>query len=192
MPIPSNALHFSGPIAGSSLTRAPGSVPWEKPPMYTTVDDAMKFFVQQFQNPMMVHSFLATIEAGAPLDVTIYTILSHGFAEGKWTPSLMVMLIKPFTALCVMLLHRAKIKYIPSYSQKKGQLDNIFDLINQKKAQDKVTNMQVKNIVGTAKTATAPSATPMPATPAGGLMSPPTQTPQTPDQSQAQAPGATS
>lgn len=175
-PIDPSVAHLSGPIAGSSLTRAPGSVPWEKPPQYTSVDEVMHFFLEQFQDPKMVHHFLATMEAGAPLDITIYTILSHGFSEGKWTPSLMILLIKPLTALCMMLLHRANVKYIPSYSPKKGENDDLFAMVAKKKEKDKVTAAEAKKFICAAKTAVAPTAT-LPeqaaAVPQGGFMSPP-------------------
>jgi hypothetical protein len=173
MPIDPSVAHLSGPIAGSSLTRAPGSVPWEKPPQYTSVDDAMQFFVKAFQNPDNVHQFLATIEAGAPLDVTIYTILSHGFAEGKWTPSLMILLIKPLTMLLHVMLDRAKIKYIATYTPQKGKLDSLFDLVNQKKTQEKVTSQQVSQFVKVAKDQVAPTTPDIPAPASAGLMSPP-------------------
>lgn len=168
MALDPSSMHLSGPIPGQSLTVAPGSVPWEKPPMYTTVDQAMKFFLQSFQNEENVHEFLATMESGAPLDTVVYTILSHGFAEGKWTPSLMILLIKPVVTMLAAILKHAGIKYLPSYTPHKGKNDGVFAMLMQKKEKDKVTQEQIKTVMEDAKAKEA-----MPDT--GTLSTPPPQ-----------------
>lgn len=168
MNLPQDAQHLSGPIPGSSLTVAPGSVPWEQPSMFTKVDDAIQFILKQFQNKDTVHRFLATMEMGAPLDVVVWTVISHGFTEGKWTPSLGMLLVKPVTYLFLSLLKRAKIKYLVSYSPRKGQLDDLFAGIEMKKKQQKVSETQVKEFIDGAKVKEA-----TPTVPSNGLMSPP-------------------
>lgn len=173
MNMPQDAQHMSGPIPGSSLTVAPGSVPWEKPPMFTQVDDAVQFIIKQFQNKENVHRFLATMEMGAPLDTTVWTLIQHGFMDGKWTPSLGMLLIKPITYLLTAMLKRAKIKYLISYSPQKGQLDDLFAGLQQKKEKQKVSDTQVKQFMSDAKSQTAAP----PTMPTGGLMSPPQMQP---------------
>lgn len=143
---PANA-HFSGPIPGESLTRAPGSVPWERPPQYTKVDEVMHYFIQQFQNKDIVHNLLAVIEQGAPLDTVIHTILMHGFTEGKWTPALAIMLVHPLEALFRNMLKRAGIKYINSYTAHKGQNDSVFQAAIDKKDQDAVNTQRAKDFM---------------------------------------------
>lgn len=151
MPIDPSVAHLSGPIPGSSLTVAPGSVPWEKPPMFTQVDDAIQYILKQFQSKDVVHQFLATMEMGAPLDTVVWTTLQHGFMSGKWSPSLALLLIKPVTYLFTAMLKRAGVKYITTYSPKKGQLDDLFAGIQQKDKQAKVNSAKVKEFMIDAK-----------------------------------------
>lgn len=170
---PSN-MHLSGPIPGQSLTVDPGSVPWETPPKFTQVDDAIQFIIKQMQDPQHVHAFLATMEMGAPLDTVLGTLIQHGFAEGLWTPSLGAILMQPLAHMFVAMLKRAGIKYIPSYRPMKGQLDSLFGAVQKKSAQQKVTKEEFKKFQDQLKTS-SDAADAMNAPPSGGLMSPPTQ-----------------
>lgn len=173
-------MHIDGPIPGQSLTHAPGSVPWEHPPKFTDVNSAMQFLLKQLQDEETVHSFLASIEAGAPLDITVYTVLSHGFAEGLWTPSLMILLVKPLSTLLAAMLRHAGIKALASYTPQKGKLDNVFATIATKQQQAKVQTPKIKELMMQAKNMQLPSSnSPAVVSANKGFMSPPNPQPQT-------------
>ena len=40
---------FDAPIAGMSLTHELGARPWQKPSQYTTVDEAVQYYIEKFQ-----------------------------------------------------------------------------------------------------------------------------------------------
>ncbi len=156
MPLNPSQLGLSGPIPGESLTRAPGDAPWEKPPQYAQIDDAMNFIMKQFSDRAHCHGLLAVLEAGAPMDVIVSTILKHGFAEGKWTPSLAALLAKPLALLLHKLATQAGVKYIPSYKNPKNDLNQLLAMVESKKHKEKVTAEQVKKFQAAIKSGVSP------------------------------------
>ena len=46
---------LSAPIPGQSLTAEPGSRPWEKPAKYTTVEETLKFYIEDLSQPRRWH-----------------------------------------------------------------------------------------------------------------------------------------
>lgn len=91
-------MMFDAPIPGESLTRAPGSSPWEQPPQYTDLNEAAEdIFDKLIKNaPEVVFS----LEAGASAESIARTILFAGFTKGKFTPDL-AMLLAPITVAMV-------------------------------------------------------------------------------------------
>ena len=55
------------PIPGQSLTSELGGRPWQSPPQYATVDDAMDWYLERFDNEEVVQELMSVIESGIPL-----------------------------------------------------------------------------------------------------------------------------
>jgi hypothetical protein len=118
------AREMGAPIPGQSLTREPGASPWEKPPQFHDVDDAMEFLFTQITDVDHAHQVLALIEAGMPLTVIVGTILQGGFMEGKWTPDIAVLLTEPLTHLLIKMCNMYEIEY--EVGSKKSEFDTAF------------------------------------------------------------------
>lgn len=86
---------FDAPIPGESLTKAPGSQKWEKPPQFTNPEDALEFIYDNMMKPRNMEKLLALMDAGVPVEAIARTTLFAGFAEGKWTPSLVALMARP-------------------------------------------------------------------------------------------------
>lgn len=97
-------------IPGQSLTKNPGSYPWEKPPQYTNPEKALMSIIEATTSEKMAPRLVALMELGTPLTVLAKTILMTGFIEGKWTPDMMILLGEPVYMLLVRLAKEAKIK----------------------------------------------------------------------------------
>lgn len=174
-------MALSGPMPGENLTQPLGNRPWQKPPQYTTVDQVMHSVMQSFQDKETVHKLLASLEAGAPMDTLLRTILMHGFSEGKWTYHLGVLVAAPLGALLHRIAKQAGVKYIPSYKNPKKDTYAVYDMVAKKKAQDEITAQEVKKFQAGIKakdtnTKLSPQETvALSSPPSGGLMSPPSQ-----------------
>lgn len=131
------ARSMGGPIPGQSLTKEPGASPWEKPPQFHDPDEAMDFLFKQITEPTHAHKLLALIESGVTISSIVGTLLQGGFMEGKWTPDVAVLLIKPLTHLLIKLCDMHEIEY--EVGEKKEEIDNAFmqlvDTKNRKKDQ---------------------------------------------------------
>ena len=55
------------PIPGQSLTSELGGRPWQSPPQYATVDDAMDWYLERFDDEEVVEELMSVIESGIPL-----------------------------------------------------------------------------------------------------------------------------
>ena len=47
---------FDAPIAGQSLTAEVGSRPWQNPAQYSTLDDALDWYLDRFDNDEVITS----------------------------------------------------------------------------------------------------------------------------------------
>lgn len=104
---------FSAPIPGQSLTHAPKSMPYEKPPQFTTLKDAMNMLLNQLTEPQHLKQLLALMDAGMPIEAICRTLLFTGFAHGKWTPDLAMLMYKPLMLLLITMAHKAGKKDTP-------------------------------------------------------------------------------
>lgn len=104
---------FSGPIPGQSLTHEPRSMPYEKPPQFTKLSEAMNFLMDQLTQPVHLKKMLALMGAGMPIEAIARTILFSGFSLGKWSPDLGLLMYKPTMLSLISLAHRAGLKDTP-------------------------------------------------------------------------------
>jgi len=55
------------PIPGQSLTSELGGRPWQSPPQYATVDDAMDWYLERFDSQEVVDELMTILESGIPI-----------------------------------------------------------------------------------------------------------------------------
>jgi len=77
---------FNGPIPGESLTREPGNAPWEQPPQYPTVQEALAFYLDKLgEDDEMLEDTLFLLDQDFPLDLFVESLLLNGEMNGKHT-----------------------------------------------------------------------------------------------------------
>ena len=80
-----NAMFLSAPIPGMSLTTEPGSVPWEQPPQYVTLDDVASFYMEKLQNPEAIYELMGLLERGLPIVTIVNTLTKTSVMKGYHT-----------------------------------------------------------------------------------------------------------
>jgi hypothetical protein len=80
-----NSMFFTAPIPGQSLTVEPGSVPWEKPPQYVTIDDVASFYSDKMDNPEAIYELMDLLEKGIPILTIVNTIIKTSIMKGYHT-----------------------------------------------------------------------------------------------------------
>lgn len=104
---------FSGPIPGQSLTHAPKSMPYESPPQFAKLEDAMHWLMDTITDPPQLKQLLTLMDAGLPLEAIARTLLFSGFATGKWTPDVAILMYKPVMLTLITIAKKAGITDVP-------------------------------------------------------------------------------
>ena len=88
-----NVNAFNAPTPGESLTSSP-EMPhaWERPPEYTSEDEAMEAIYLQLTSDDSLMPVIEMIDEGIPLDEIVQVVLYRGYTQGKFNPDLMLML----------------------------------------------------------------------------------------------------
>ncbi len=104
---------FTFPIPGHSLTHEPKSMPWEKPPQFVQIDEAMNFLMHQLLEPQYLKQLLMVMNAGMSIEAITRTITFTGFATGKWTATLGMLIYKPLMLALISIAKRAGLTDTP-------------------------------------------------------------------------------
>lgn len=115
---------FSAPVPGESLTSTPRNMQFEQPPQFTDLEEATEFVWDQLNKRGNTLKLLAMLDKQVPVDGLVKTILFSGFASGKWTPDLAILMAKPIIAMIMAIGKGAGIKMRNKTEKKsKGQKD---------------------------------------------------------------------
>jgi len=85
--------NFDRHIPGQSLTSKLGQYPWQRPPQYNTVDDAMQFYAERIMNPMFRDQIAETMELGVPITSIANALQGNGVMMGKHTIDIGVLIL---------------------------------------------------------------------------------------------------
>jgi hypothetical protein len=97
---------------------------FEKPPQFTDLETATEFIWEQLNKRGSMLKLLAMLDKQVPVDGIVKTILFSGFASGKWTPDLAILMAKPIIAMVMAIGRGAGIKLRNKTEKKsKGQKD---------------------------------------------------------------------
>ena len=100
---------FDVPIPGSSLTKAPGSMPWQKAPKYTKLNDACNYIFGQITSEAKLRHLMTLMQHKVPLEAIARSIIMGGFSEGMWTPDLALQLGHPIMYMLAAIAKRANL-----------------------------------------------------------------------------------
>jgi hypothetical protein len=115
---------FDAPIPGESLTEDPRTQkPWERPPEYTNVDDAIKDIFMRITDEAVYSDLMEAIRGRTPLDMIAQTLLFKGYMNGKFTTDLMLILIEPTLYLLMLLAEHNKIYDYLVYAEEEEDLN---------------------------------------------------------------------
>lgn len=109
--IENNSPSLDRPIAGQSLTAEVGSRPWQQPPQYATVEEAIDFYIPKLVNPEFTESLLDVIETGIPLTTIANAMQSAGVMEGKHTIDVGLLIMPVLIETMAYLAEESGIEY---------------------------------------------------------------------------------
>lgn len=102
---------FDAPIPGMSLTHELGARPWQSPPQYPTVDEAIEYYLERMSTDEFMDQMADVLEMNVPVTTLANTIQLAGVMDGKHTVDV-GMLVMPLLMEMIMLIgDNAGVKY---------------------------------------------------------------------------------
>jgi len=111
---------IDAPIAGQSLTAELGNRPWQQPPQYTTVEEALQYYVPRLTNPEMLDDLFNVMETGIPLTTLANAIQSSGVMEGKHSLDVGILILPELMETMAYLAEESGIEYVAGTNKKIG------------------------------------------------------------------------
>jgi len=102
---------LDAPIAGQSLTAELGNRPWQQPPQYSTVEEALEFYIPRLTDPDNLSDLLDVMENGIPLTTIANALQSSGVMEGKHSLDVGMLVMPVLIETMAYLADEAEIEY---------------------------------------------------------------------------------
>jgi|TARA_R100001460_G_scaffold71444_1_gene112193 hypothetical protein len=94
---------FDAPIPGMSLTHELGARPWQSPAQYTTVDEAVEYYLERMSTDEFMNQMADVLEMNVPVTTLANTIQLAGVMDGKHSVDV-GMLVMPLLMEMIMLI----------------------------------------------------------------------------------------
>ena len=94
---------FDAPIPGMSMTHELGARPWQSPPKYATVDDAIEYYLDRMSSEEFLDQLTDVMEMGVPVADVANTLQLGAVMEGVHTIDVGI-LVMPLLAEMMMLI----------------------------------------------------------------------------------------
>ena len=102
---------LDGPIAGQSLTAEINGRPWLNPPQYSTVDEAIEYYLERMSSEEFTDQLVDVLEMGVPVTTLANTIQLGSVMDGVHSVDV-GMLVMPFIMEMIMLVGESSgVKY---------------------------------------------------------------------------------
>ena len=103
---------IDAPIAGQSLTAELGNRPWQKPAQYTTVEEALDFYIPRLTDVETQDDLMNVIELGIPLTTIADALQSGGTMDGKHSIDVGILIIPVLIETLAYLAEEQGIEYV--------------------------------------------------------------------------------
>lgn len=110
-----DAAYLSRPIPGESLTSEPGNRPWEKPPQYATIEEAMAYYTQRILDPENHDSVLEPLEMGLPVINLANILTKTSVMNGVHSIDIAVLVTPVIEELIKTVADIHNVRFIPSF-----------------------------------------------------------------------------
>jgi hypothetical protein len=103
---------FEAPIPGMAMTPELGSRPWQTPPQYSSVEEALQYYLPRMQDDAFTDNLLNVIEMGMPLTTLANTIQLAGVMENRHTVDVGILIIPVLIEMMQLVAEAEGIEYV--------------------------------------------------------------------------------
>lgn len=102
---------FSAPVPGQGMTAELGSRPWQNPPQYASVEEALEWYIPRLVSDEMYEGLVDTMELGIPLTTMADTLQSGGVMQGLHTIDVGMLAMPVIIEMLAYIAEDAGIEY---------------------------------------------------------------------------------
>lgn len=115
---------FAGPIPGMSLTAEVGNRPWQNPPQYPTVEQALEYYIPRLSSEEVASPLMDVLEMGIPVTTVANTLQLSGVMEGKHSVDVGILIMPVLVEMISYLADAAGIEYDAGIEKKKTKINS--------------------------------------------------------------------
>ena len=119
---------LDAPIPGQSLTAELGSRPWQQPAQYTTVEDALDYYIPRLESEEVTEQLLDVLEMGIPVTTVANTMQLGSVMEGKHSVDVGMLVLPVLVELIMLIADSAKVEYTSGLEKDKKIRGSLVDL----------------------------------------------------------------
>tara|TARA_A100000172_G_scaffold43740_1_gene26831 strand:+ start:226 stop:732 length:507 start_codon:yes stop_codon:yes gene_type:complete len=128
---------LDAPIPGHSLTKELGSRPWQQPAQYTTVEDALDYYIPRLESEEVSEQLLDVLEMGIPVTTVANTMQLGSVMEGKHSVDVGMLILPVLVELIMLVADSAGVKYTTGLEKDKEIRGSLVDLAVRKFNEEK-------------------------------------------------------
>ena len=129
-----NDFSFSRPIPGEGMTAELGARPWQNPPQFATVDDALGYYIPRMAQDEFAKGLINTMEMGVPLTSLANIMMLSGVMEGKHSVDVGILIIPSLIETMRLIGDSAGVEYDTGMEKDTGANDNVAQMVAAKLA----------------------------------------------------------
>tara|TARA_R100001079_G_C4401530_1_gene131629 strand:- start:200 stop:712 length:513 start_codon:yes stop_codon:yes gene_type:complete len=99
------------PVAGQGMTAELGSRPWQNPPQYATVEQALEWYIPRLVSEDLYEGIIDTMELGVPLTTMADTLQTGGVMQGLHTIDVGMLAMPVIIEMLAYMADDAGIEY---------------------------------------------------------------------------------
>ena len=102
---------FDAPVPGSSLTAEPGGRAWKNPPQYSSVEDAVDYYITRLSSDEVANQIVSVLDMGVPVTDIANIMQTHSIMEGKHTLDVSMLILPVLMEVIALIGDTAGIDY---------------------------------------------------------------------------------
>ena len=135
---------FDVPVPGMSLTHEVGARPWQTPPEFGSIEEALDYYIPRLTDTNYMGRLIDIIETKIPLTSIADTLTLGGVMQGLHTIDVAVLVNPILVELMEGIAKNAEVDYVVGDDE---GIDDAPDSMLIKKAMEKIDNMDISSVV---------------------------------------------
>jgi hypothetical protein len=118
---------LDAPIPGMALTAELGGRPWQTPPQYATVEQALEYYIPRLTADEVSEQLLDVLEMGVPVTALANTMQLSGVMDGKHSVDVGILIMPVLMEMISYLADAAGVEYDMGTDKPKKVTNTLVD-----------------------------------------------------------------